>query len=501
MTTDNNVQLPPAEDQSDTQERQQFSQERQQFSQERQPYPNGAPVQYHHRSQLPTREIALSRFSPKRKSTLIALSLLTTLILIITSAISANSTLSSLEALVQKSPQRLQDRTSDITQDARTRTLGLAAAAIMALTVTVFIIVRAGPRIAALEFWIRRMGAGDLNYSVTPAGNDEITRIAYDLEALRRQSVRAQQLDLVQELSQNLQEKNGQLESVLTELHNTQDQVISRQKLAELGELTASVAHEIRNPLSLIQNFARTSGSMLEELGETLQELQAPPTPEEQELILELTTELTDNMQRMRQHSGRANRIIQDMLAMGSSAQGRHQPVMLNDLVQDHCMLAYHSARSRDPEFNVQIIREMDPETGQVSLVSQEIGRVILNLVGNACYATQQRTRSEPGHEPTITISTRRDDDAVEIRVHDNGPGIPPSIIGKIFNPFFTTKPAGQGTGLGLSLSNEIVRQHGGTITPESSPGQYCQFTVRLPASRETSRRPDDKHENKTEET
>ena len=310
---------------------------------------------------------------------------------------------------------------------------------------------------------------------------------------LRRQSVRAQQLDLVQELSQDLQEKNDQLEAVLTQLHNTQDQVVSRQKLAELGELTAGVAHEIRNPLNLIQNFARTSDGMLQELSETILELQAQPTPEQQELVRELTGELTGNMQRMRQHSDRANRIIQDMLAIGSSTQGRHQTIMLNDLVQDHCMLAYHSARSRDPEFNMQILREFDPLAGQVSVVSQDIGRVILNLVGNACHATRERARQDPQHQPSMTVSTRRDRDWVEIQVQDNGTGIPPDIIGRIFNPFFTTKPTNQGTGLGLSISNDIVRQHGGTITPESEPGRYSRFTVRLPASPDAGRQPETK--------
>ena len=200
--------------------------------------------------------MALHRFSLRRKSTLIAISLVAALILIVTGAFSASNALSQLEQQAEDNPERFAYLAPGIIDDARERTLALAAGATAALMVTIFIIVRAGPRIVALEFWIRRMGAGDLTYRVRPAGNDEITEIAYDLEVLRRQSVRAQRLDLVQELSEDLQDKNQELENVLDELHNTQDQVVSRQKLSELGELAAGVAHEIRNPLNLLQNFA-----------------------------------------------------------------------------------------------------------------------------------------------------------------------------------------------------------------------------------------------------
>ena len=346
-----------------------------------------------------------------------------------------------------------------------------------------YIMVRAGPRIVALEFWIRRMGAGDLTYWVRPSGNDEITEIAYDLEVLRRRQVRAQQLDLVQELSDDLLNKNEELSTVLDELHLMQDQVVSRQKLAELGALTAGVAHEIRNPLNLIQNFAQSSEEMMQELQETLAGLDGPPGPEQADLIGELTVDLSSNMQRIRQHGDRANRIITDMLAMGRSAGGKYHVVKINELVEDHAMLAYHSARSHDQAFNMTIVRDLDPGAGEVNIVPEDIGRVILNLVGNACYATAERSSLEPGNEPTMWLSTARYGDIVEIRVRDNGNGIPEDIMEKIFNPFFTTKPPDQGTGLGLSLSNDIVREHSGSITPESKPGEYAQFTVRIPDS------------------
>ena len=448
------------------------------------------PVQYYGRSELPQREVALHRFSPKRKSTLVAVSLLVAVILMIATAATAAGSFKELATQAQTQTGKYPEGVQEEADGALTQTLGLASAAVAALLVTVYIIFRAGPRIVALEFWIRRMGAGDLNHTVVPTGNDEITELAYDLEVVRRQSARAQRLDLVEQLSEDLQNKNDQLESVLGELQITQDQVISRQKLAELGELTAGVAHEIRNPLNLIQNFARTSGSMMTELKEVLAQLEGPPTQQQTELITELSGEITDNMGRLQHHGDRANRIVQDMLAMGRTTKGNFQTVSINDLVEDNAMLAYHSARSHDPQFNMKILRDLDPQAGKITAVSEDIGRVILNLVGNSCYATAERTNREPDHDPAMWLATSREDGWVRITVRDNGNGIPDDVIEKIFNPFFTTKPADRGTGLGLSLSNDIVRQHGGTIQPESKPGEYAQFTVRLPTAQDVQHDP-----------
>ena len=450
-------------------------------SNEQGPPDNQGQIQYYGRSELPRREVALHRFSPKRKTTLIALSLVAALTLLAATAWSAASGLNNAANLAQEPAASGGATVEETANAARTRTLGLAAGSLAALALMIFVILRIGPRVVALEFWIRRMGAGDLEHPVTPTGNDEITEIFYDLEVLRRQSLRAQRLDMVQQLSEDLQRKNTELETVLTELHTTQDQVISHQKLAELGELTAGVAHEIRNPLNLIQNFARTSGEMMNELKKVVAELEGPPDEEQAALLEELTSELDGNMSRLRQHGDRANRIIQDMLAMGRNSTGNRHTVTINDLVEDHAMLAYHSAKSRDPEFNMKIVRQYDPATGEASIVSEDIGRVILNLVSNACYASNERSKAEEGHEPTLWLTTDRDEDRIQIKIRDNGNGMPPEVMEKIFNPFFTTKPTDRGTGLGLSLSNDIVREHGGTITPESQPGEYAQFTIRIP--------------------
>ena len=453
-------------------------------------------VQYYSRSELPEQEASLHRFSPRRKTTLIGISLLASIILTLAGAAGAALAFSQLGQQPGEDPGRYASRARAALDEVQTRTVGLALGAVAALGASIFIMLRAGPRVIALEFWIRRMGAGDLTYTVRPSGNDEITEIAYDLEVLRRRQVRARQLDLVQELSDDLLDKNEELETVLGELHLVQDQVVSREKLAELGALTAGVAHEIRNPLNLIQNFAQSSEEMMEELRETLGGLDGAPGPEQADLIIELTEDLSGNMQRIRQHGNRANRIISDMLAMGRSAGGKYQVVSINELVEDNAMLAYQSARSRDQEFNMTIVRDLDPDAGEVNVVPEDMGRVILNLVGNACYATAERAGLEPGSEPSMWLRTARKGRTVEITVRDNGNGIPQEIMEKIFNPFFTTKPPDEGTGLGLSLSNDIVREHGGSITPESKLGEYAQFTVRIPDSppdgRNTAAGPED---------
>ena len=443
------------------------------------------PVQYYGRSELPQREVALHRFSPKRKSTLVAVSLMVAVILMIATAATAAGSFKELATQAQTQTGKYPEGVQEEADGALTQTLGLASAAVAALLVTVYIIFRAGPRIVALEFWIRRMGAGDLNHTVVPTGNDEITELAYDLEVVRRQSARAQRLDLVEQLSEDLQNKNDQLESVLGELQITQDQVISRQKLAELGELTAGVAHEIRNPLNLIQNFAHITDEMLTELKDALAQLTGPLDQQQTDLIGELITHMSENMTKLQHHGGRANRIVQDMLAMGRTTKGEFQSVDINQLVQDHTMLAYHSARSQDYEFNVRILTEYDQHAGRITVVAEDIGRVILNLVANACYATNERTKTDPNpaYQPTLWIATSKNGEHLEISVRDNGQGIPEDTMRKVFNPFFTTKPTNKGTGLGLSLSNDIIREHSGTIVPESEPMQYTKFTVRIPVS------------------
>ena len=225
----------------------------------------------------------------------------------------------------------------------------------------------------------------------------------------------------------------------------------------------------------------------MEELKEILEEEGVELNEEQRDMVEEITGDLTSNVERIRSHGERANRIVQDMLSMGRGSQ-EWQAMDINALVDQHALLAYHSARATNSDFQLDIQREFDPETGELEVIPQDLGRVFLNLVSNACHATnERRLASEANGEsywPTLTLITQRDDGGVKIRIRDNGTGIPPDVIEKIFNPFFTTKPTDQGTGLGLAISGDIVRRHGGHIQVESEVGEFTEMVVELPLER-----------------
>ena len=438
---------------------------------------------------MPKRDVELRRFSPRRKSTLIVISMLMTIALIIAGAATTASQYGKVGRKIEASGTATESSRSliqDNLRDSRNLSLALTVGSLIPVMLVVAILLRAGPRIVELELWIQRMGAGDLAHTVRPRGNDEITEITHNLEALRRHSVRSQKMDLVQQLSKDLQGKNEELEDILQQLHRTQNQVISRQKLVELGELTAGVAHEIRNPLNFIQNFSQTSEKLMEELKETLDGAGGAISDDQQGLIDEIAVDLKENMTRMREHSDRANRIVQGMLAMGRNTSGDFRETNINQLVRDNIALAYQAARASDTDFNLEIVEGLDPDAGLINAVPEDLGRVFLNIVSNACYAINEKARqtpNDPHYQPTLWVSTKRAVNAIEINIRDNGNGIPPEVIDHIFNPFFTTKPPNWGTGLGLSICNDIVRQHGGSITPESKPGQYTAMLVSIPTT------------------
>ncbi len=343
-------------------------------------------------------------------------------------------------------------------------------------------------RIQMLSDWMRRMASGDLEARVEIGGNDEVADMAAALEVFRRHALEVQRLNLVEKLAHDLQGKNDELESVLAELRSAQDKIITQQKLAEMGELTAGVAHEIRNPLNFVKNFSEVSEELLVELKEILEEEGVKLEDEQRSYIDEISQDLTDNLERIRSHGERANRIVHDMLMLGRGG-GEVRAVSINDLLSEHALLAYHSARALDPDFHLDLKMELDPHAGDWTVVPGDMGRVFVNMVGNACYATDEKRRAlvEKGdsksYMPTLWLQTKRTEDAMEIRIRDNGNGIPDDVIDKIFNPFFTTKPPDKGAGLGLALSNDIVRQHGGAITPASAPGEYMEMTIVLPVN------------------
>ncbi|MYE11017.1 MAG: HAMP domain-containing protein [Gammaproteobacteria bacterium] len=339
-------------------------------------------------------------------------------------------------------------------------------------------------RLDRLSERMRAMAGGDLEATVDISGRDEVADMAAALEVFRRHALEVQRLNLVERLAEELREKNDTLEQTLEELSRAQDQIVMREKLAALGELTAGVAHEIKNPLNFVKNFSEASEELLEELIETLEEAGDALTEDQRELVAELGDDLTENLKLIRGHGDRADRIVRDMLRMQRTDTHR-QPTDINELIDDHVRLAFHSARANDSDFRLDIQQDFDSGMGTLDVASQDLGRVILNLVGNACYATHERRLAEEAEgrsfEPTLHIVSRRLEDRVEIRVRDNGTGMPKEVADKIFNPFFTTKPTDQGTGLGLSLSNDVVREHGGSIRVESEQGSFTEMIVELP--------------------
>ncbi|GAB3927765.1 hypothetical protein GCM10028804_33420 [Larkinella terrae] len=271
------------------------------------------------------------------------------------------------------------------------------------------------------------------------------------------------------------------IEQTLTQLKATQNQLIQAEKMASLGELTAGIAHEIQNPLNFVNNFSDVSTELVDELKEGPFK-QVPES--EQEYTAELLCDLTRNLQKITQHGRRADSIVKGMLEHSRSSTGERKTTDLNALSEEYLKLAYHGLRAKDKNFNAELATHFDPQSGAVEVVPQDIGRVLLNLYNNAFYAVQEkRLIAAEGYQPMVTVSTHFNKGQVEIRVKDNGIGMPESVKQKIFQPFFTTKPTGQGTGLGLSLSYDIVTKgHGGSLEVETQPGEGTEMIVRLPS-------------------
>jgi GAF domain-containing protein len=284
------------------------------------------------------------------------------------------------------------------------------------------------------------------------------------------------------------QARTRELAKSLDDLRTAQDRLIQTEKLASLGQLTAGIAHEIKNPLNFVNNFAALSAELTDELKDALK----PAVLDEaiRAEVDELTGLLKDNLGKVVQHGKRADSIVKNMLLHSREGSGDHRPADVNALVEESLNLAYHGARAEKPQFNVTLKRDFDPDAGTIEAFPQEITRVLLNLISNGFYAVAKR-KAEDGDatfEPVVSATTKGHGDHVEIRIRDNGTGIPPEVKEKMFNPFFTTKPAGEGTGLGLSMSHDIiVKQHGGTIDVDTLPGSFTEFTIVLPRTSQFS--------------
>ena len=283
-------------------------------------------------------------------------------------------------------------------------------------------------------------------------------------------------------LFESVEARTRELAASLEDLRTTQDRLVQTQKLASLGQLTAGIAHEIKNPLNFVNNFSVVSAELIDELQDILKRVSVDDKTGAE--IKELTATLQGNLDKVVQHGKRADAIVKNMLLHSREGSGEHRLVDINALVEEGLNLAYHGARAEKQGFNITLQRSLDPAAGEVDVFPQDITRVLLNLISNGFYAaTKRRAETNGGdYEPTLVAETRNLGDRVEITIRDNGTGIPPDVKEKMFNPFFTTKPAGEGTGLGLSISHDIiVKQHGGSIEVETQTGEFTEIRIILP--------------------
>ena len=347
--------------------------------------------------------------------------------------------------------------------------------------------------IRRLQSGADRLGSGERSEPIEIHTGDEIETLA---DRFNQMAAKVQELHDTLEakvdarteaLQAQEQEARGArlaAEQALADLRRMQDRLVETQKLAALGQLTAGIAHEIKNPLNFVNNFAELSAELTDELRGVLSSEDASLSGGTRAEIDDLTRTLNGNLVKILEHGRRADSIVKNMLLHSRVGAGERRPANLNALVEESLNLAYHGARAERPDFNITLHRDFDPAIGALDLFPQELTRVLLNLFGNGFYALRARQLGarDPGFEPTLSVTTRALADRVEIRVRDNGTGIPDAVVTKIFDPFFTTKPAGEGTGLGLSLSHDIVvKQHGGTFDVETEPDAFTEFIITLP--------------------
>jgi signal transduction histidine kinase len=279
----------------------------------------------------------------------------------------------------------------------------------------------------------------------------------------------------------------ARIEKTLVDLKLAQAQLIQSEKMASLGELTAGIAHEIQNPLNFVNNFSDVNAELLEELkAERLK----PKAERDEQLEDAILKDIKENEQKINHHGKRADAIVKGMLQHSRKSTGQKEPTDINVLADEYLRLSYHGLRAKDKTFNATMTTDFDESIGKINVISQDIGRVILNLFNNAFYAVSEKQKAKgltqndesEKYEPSISVITKKLDGHISIYIKDNGIGIPKEIAGKIFQPFFTTKPAGQGTGLGLSLSYDIIKAHGGELKVESKEGEFTRFIIQLPA-------------------
>jgi signal transduction histidine kinase len=337
--------------------------------------------------------------------------------------------------------------------------------------------------LARLKAGAASIGSGDFGYRIDLVGKDELVGLA---SAFNEMSSKLRQArDELTLVNQQERQKGEELERAIDQLRKAQDQLVVQQKLASLGSLTAGIAHEIKNPLNFVTNFSEVSVGLADELQALIEEQGEHIDLKERQNIAEILRDLRQNVSKIQEHGKRADGIVRNMLMHSRGQAGDRQMTNLNTLLSEYVKLAYHGMRAQNSNFNVTIVEHFDPSLEPLNVVAHDLSRVFLNIANNACYAAyEKKKRLGDGFAPTVSVSTKNLPSAVEIRIKDNGDGIPENIQSRIFEPFFTTKPAGSGTGLGLSMSYDIIaQQHKGAIRVESEPAQYAEFVIVLPKS------------------
>jgi signal transduction histidine kinase len=352
----------------------------------------------------------------------------------------------------------------------------LLGASIFAVLAGIFLARRMVGPIQALRTGAERIGGGDFAQRISIKTGDELEELA---DQFNHMGERLQ--ESYADLENKVEQRTAELRQSLNDLRAAQDRLVQTEKLASLGQLTAGIAHEIKNPLNFVNNFSSISTELIDELNEVLQTASLDTKTKDE--VGELTGMLRGNLEKVVQHGRRADSIVRNMLLHSREGSGEHRPADINAIVEESLNLAYHGARAEKPNFNVTLARDFDPAAGMIDVYPQEITRVFLNLISNGFYAaTKHKESAADGFEPTLSAATKNLGNRVEIRIRDNGTGIPQEVKEKMFNPFFTTKPAGEGTGLGLSMSHDIVvKQHGGTIDVNTAPGVFTEFIITLP--------------------
>ena len=358
-----------------------------------------------------------------------------------------------------------------------------ASIALLGLIISYLLSQSISKPVTALSKAAQQVGRGDLTPVIKSRANDEIGMLTQAFNTMVAELAKAQHE--LNSTNETLFSTNRSLNNALNDLKATQAQLVQSEKMASLGELTAGIAHEIQNPLNFVNNFSEVNKELIDELRE-----ERCKAGDERNTVIEdeIMKNIEQNLEKINHHGKRADAIVKSMLQHSRQTKGIKEPTDINALCDEYLRLSYHGLRAKDKSFNADFKTEFDDKIGKINIVTQDIGRVLLNLFNNAFYAVEEMQKANAsapkggqGYFPTVIVTTKKLGDKVEIKVSDNGPGISNNIADKIFQPFFTTKPTGQGTGLGLSLAYDIVKAQGGEISVESRKGGGTAFIVVLP--------------------